>query len=428
MQFVQARPIAVPQIPRSSPASSGKAFFALVLALLTGLTLGQLTLLGGSSFEKSPARSAETTRTGLEFYDAVETYLVTRQTGELQRLVQPDFVDHLDGQPVTSGVGALLRQLETLRAFEARGRLSATLVSSSSDLVRFAVSMPPGTDATSRGLPFARRQGVAFSDTLRVADGRIVERWSNFQAPITTTPLASMVWDPPPASQILPAINRMTMLSGSSLTLQRGTAHVIVVESGSLTVTGTPRGAASSLPEFPSESSDQATPEPLVALPGLAVVAAGDSPYRVVNDGPAVARALLIRIVGSSDRPAPGTSQNDAGVQIESLSGAIALPNHKGNWTVEIGQATLAPGTIVPSHEVAGSELILVEQGALDADLGPCGQRCVQTIDGVGALFTEQGPVRTGEGISASAGATSTYRVAGSTPATLLIVTVAPAQ
>jgi hypothetical protein len=429
MQFVQARPVAVPQLPQRSAGASGRALIALVLALLTGLTLGQLTLLGGSSFEKSPGRSTEATRTGLEFYDAVETYLVSGQIGALQKLVQSDFIDHIDGQLATSGAEAFLHQLETLRAFDSRGRLTATPVSSSGDLVRFAVSVLPGAESTILGLPFAQPEVAAFSDTLRIAGGRVAERWSNFQAPIATTLLTSMVWDPPPASQMLPAINRMTMLSGSSLTLQLGTAHVIVVESGSLTITGTPRGAGSSLPEFPEESRRLEDAEPLIALPGLAVVAAGDGPYRVVNDGPVVTRALLIRIAGyshSGDRPETGTSHNDVGVQIETLAAAIVLPNHKGNWTIEIGRATLAPGTIIPAHEVAGSELILVEQGALDADLGACAQRCIQTIESAGAFAMEQTPLRAGQGISASDGATPAYRVASSTPATLLIVTVAP--
>ena len=195
---------------------------------------------------------------------------------------------------------------------------------------------------------------------------------------------------------------RMTMLRGSTMTFQLGTAHVILVESGSLTITETPRGAASSLPEFPSDSTDLTDAEPIVALPGSAVVATGNSPYRIVNEGPAVARALLIRIAGyalSTDRPAFGafgTSQNDVGVQIETLSAANALPNRKGDWTIEIGRATLAPGTTISAHEVAGSELILVEQGALDADLGTCAQRCVQTIEGAGALRHRAKPCASG--------------------------------
>ncbi len=106
-----------PQLPRRSAGASGRALFALGLALLTGLTLGQLTLLGGSSFEKPPDRATAAMRTGVEFYEAIDAYLATGQIGELQTLVQPDFVDHTDGQSSTIGFGALLSQLEVLRAF-----------------------------------------------------------------------------------------------------------------------------------------------------------------------------------------------------------------------------------------------------------------------------------------------------------------------
>ncbi len=409
--------------------------FALGLALLTGLTLGQLTLLGGSSFEKPPGRPTEATRTGMEFYDAIDVYLATGQTGELQTLVQPDFVDHIDGQSATIGFGALLSQLEVAARIRFRGRLTVTPISSSGDLVRLAVSIPPGADATILGLPVTQTEVSAFSDTLRIVDGRVAERWSDLQLPVTLTPLASTVWDPPPASQMLPAIKRMTALSGSTMTLQLGTAHVILVESGALTITESPRGAASSLPEFASDSTELADAQPLVALPGSVVVAAGNSPYRITNEGPAVARALLIRIAGyalSTDLPAVGaigTSQNDVGVQIETLSVANALPNRKGAWTIEIGRATFAPGTTIPTHEVAGSELIVVEQGALEAESRHHARNVASRRSrGAGAFAIEQTPIRAGQGISASDGATSAYRVAGSAPATLLIVTVAPAR
>jgi hypothetical protein len=76
---------------------------------------------------------------------------------------------------------------------------------------------------------------------------------------------------------------------------------------------------------------------------------------------------------------------------------------------------------------VTGSELIFVEQGVLDANLDSCAQRCIQTIESVRSFAMGQIPVRAGQGISASVGATSAYRVDGSAPATLLIVTVTPA-
>jgi hypothetical protein len=223
------------------------------------------------------------------------------------------------------------------------------------------------------------------------------------------------------------------MLGDSEMTLRLGAAHVIVVESGALTIEETPPGS-SSVPEFSSDSQGSPVAEPVVALPGLAVVATSHRRYRIANEGHSVASALLIRIAGQLlpvDQPgfgAFGTSQNDPGVQIDILSTAIELGNRAGPWKVEIGRATLAPGTVIPPHEVAGAELMLVEQGALDARLSACDQHCVQTIEGAGAFATDRAPVQAGQGISAGDGATTEYLVTGSTPATLLIVTVTPAR
>jgi hypothetical protein len=218
------------------------------------------------------------------------------------------------------------------------------------------------------------------------------------------------------------------------MTLELGTAHVIVVESGLLTITGTPRGAASSLPEFPVDPTALADAEPIVARPGSVVFAAGSSPYRIVNEGPTVASALFIRIAErapSTVRPAsgaPDTSQSQVMIQIDTLSAAVALPNRKDGWTIEIGRATLTTGTIIPAHDVAGSELIVVEQGVLGATLANCDRQCIRTVGGEGAIASEQQVLPAGHGISVSNGASSAYRIASSTPATLLIVTITPAQ
>jgi hypothetical protein len=153
--------------------------------------------------------------------------------------------------------------------------------------------------------------------------------------PVISTAITSTNWDPLAASQMPAAISRMTALSGSSMTLRLGTAHVILVESGSLAISKIPRGADPGLPEIPSDSPEIADSEPLISLPE-SVVVAGNNLFRIMNEGSGVAKALLMRIAGyPSPRTSPtygalGTSQNGAGVQIETLAAAIALPNQTG--------------------------------------------------------------------------------------------------
>jgi hypothetical protein len=433
MQREQTQSITGSALHRNRCGAPVRAFVSLALALLTGLTLGQMHLLGGEFIELSPGVSRETTRTGMDFYDSINAYLATGEPDRLRMLVQPDFVDHAAGDEAMPGIEAFLRQLDTLRAFDAGARLNATPLSVSGDIVRFTVSIAPGADAQVLGLPFAGIERFPASDAVQIADGRVAERWSDLQLPVAMTSLASIAWDPPAASQMLPAIERITMLSGSTLTFKVGTAHIIIVEQGELTIKEAAHAPVSRNPIVAPSSVQIARSDALVALPGSVVVAVSN-PYRVTNAGLGAASALLIRIAGyalPSDRPAFGafgTSRNDVGVQLETLSAAIALPNHKGDWTIEIGRATFATGTTVPAHEVAGSELIYVEQGTLETDHGACARHCVQTIEGARTFASDSGFLQVGHGFSASDRATTAYRVAGSTPATLLIVTVMPAR
>jgi len=414
---------------QNSSTTPGRVVVALALALLTGLTLGQMNLPIGETIEPSSSQSSSASQTGKEFYDAIDSYLTNGDASKLRTLVQPDFIDHTAGDPTAPGIEASLRHLDAMRSFDAGTRLKAIWVSASGDLARFAISIAPRPIDHALGAPINESTFSEGSETLRVTDGRVAERWSDRQSAVPVTSISSIAWDPPAASQTLPAIERVTMLSGSKLTLKIGTTHVIVVEKGALTIEGTAPGADDSNTEVASGATGS---WPMVARAGSTVVTTNNSPYRITNEGSGAASALLIRLAGfvlPGDDPvidAIGTSQNDVGVQIETLSAAIELPQHMGVWTVEIGRVMLPPGTIIPPHEVNGSELVYVERGALETDFGNCGNRCIQTIDGIGAFANDRRLCHAEHGLSASDGATIAYRVAGSTSASLLIVSLIP--
>ena len=111
MQSGISQTIAGPALHRHRSASPSRAILALALAVLTGLTLGQLSLPGGNLIEQSPPRSTQATQTGVDFYDAVDAYLATGQTATLRRLLHPDIVNHSDGQPATTGIEAFLDRI-----------------------------------------------------------------------------------------------------------------------------------------------------------------------------------------------------------------------------------------------------------------------------------------------------------------------------
>ena len=432
MQREQTQSITGSALHRNRCGAPVRAFVALALALLTGLTLGQMHLLGGEFIELSPGVSRETTRTGMDFYDSINAYLATGEPDRLRMLVQPDFVDHAAGDEAMPGIEAFLRQLDTLRAFDAGARLNATPVSVSGDIVRFTVSIAPGADAQVLGLPFAGIQRFPASDAVQIADGRVAERWSDLQLPVAMTSLASIAWDPPAASQMLPAIERITMLSGSTLTFKVGTAHIIIVEQGELTIKEAAHAPVSRNPIVAPSSVQIARSDALVALPGSVVVAVSN-PYRVTNAGLGAASALLIRIAGyalPSDRPAFGafgTSRNELGcssrpcplpspcqttrVTGRSRSGARRSPRERPfPHTRSLGRSSSM------SNRARWRPITEHARGiAFRRSRAP-------------GRSSDSGFLQVGHGFSASDRATTAYRVAGSTPATLLIVTVMPAR
>jgi hypothetical protein len=204
MHHQHMQPVAVASFPRPRLRAPGLAMAALALALLTGLALGQLQLLGGALIQPSPGGSSQAPSAGVEFYAAIDAYLATGETGRLRALTHPDFIDHTAGVPATPGIEAVLHQLDALQALDPGARLTVQPLSSSRDMARFAVSIAPSADARVLGLPLAQTETAVTSETLRIVDGRVAERWSDLQRPVASTSLASITWDPPAASQMLP--------------------------------------------------------------------------------------------------------------------------------------------------------------------------------------------------------------------------------
>ncbi len=199
--------------------TSGRArlsvIVALSLVLLTGLMLGQLDLLGSAIIGNAPATATRATLDGAAFYAAIDTYIATGQSGAVRALLRPDFIDHIDDGTKMLGFDPLLRRLDDIRAFFPESRFDAQPLSARGDIVHFAITLVSAKAGTVAGLPIAATGPIVASETLRTFEGRIVERWGGIQLPVANTPIVSIAWDLPPASQLLPAIQMVTMLAGS---------------------------------------------------------------------------------------------------------------------------------------------------------------------------------------------------------------------
>jgi hypothetical protein len=98
------------------------------------------------------------------------------------------------------------------------------------------------------------------------------------------------------------------------------------------------------------------------------------------------------------------------------------LPPDASALSMSLRRIRVTPGFVIPGHGAEGPRLLLVTDGDV----------AVKIRDGEAALLTDSGPkpgysgsvvLEPGEGISTFSGAEITYRAAGSSPSTIVLVT-----
>ena len=182
-------------------------------------------------------------------------------------------------------------------------------------------------------------------------------------------------------------------------------SHLVLVETGTLTIDGTPTQRASGM-------------DPLQVAPGSPVALSAQGSYSISNSGNVETTFLLLRMqlagVASEQFEAfwesGGFSQGISGRTV--LIAGSEMPSQKGLWTVSIVHVSLAQGMALAEHHVSGAELLLVEHGTIVAAGQRCASECVHMANGVSRVVGGDVVVEAGEGFAIQDAAVA-YRTLG---------------
>jgi predicted ester cyclase len=419
---------------------SGFLLVAFVLALVTSLAL----LRAGSDLGEVRASTGSTAADRdpvLRFYDAVNDVLRTGDAAPLADVVAADFVAHDAFAGTAQGRAGFAQQLLALRAVHPALQLAVEDVLLDGDRAIARLSAPGADRGAFLAIPLAGDAAAwEATDLLRLADGKVAERWGIGDPTARLQPLGSTPIEAPRTAEAGLALARFTVAPGASAIGSRDRAPVLfAVETGTLRFQGddlallaaaTPgNGADSELARTPSND--------FAASPGDRVLVPGAGGFTVQNDGPTPAVLLAVRLAPDRSHPervlgrvhVPGDGQYQRGwphgVSIEILADGFVDGLPPGPAAIAVGRATLAPETALALGSAAGPVLLAVEAGTLGLDTADGTARVRRGADGATDDLASAS-LAAGDGALIGAGTTTTIRNPGPEPLVLVLVSVAP--
>jgi predicted ester cyclase len=417
---------------RRAPRRSPLLLLACLLALATGLTLDRLSDLLAPA---APARTAPSpaalanTAVVRRFYAEVDAALATGDPAPLDATLASDFVDHAaaPGQPANrTGVS---QEVVALHAVFPTLRLVVTDLVAQGDEVVARVQAKQTDPPAFLGIPLPTDWAVwGLIDVFRIANDRIVERWSG-------NATAAFLQSFPPASLILPPIGPAFDIE--SVTIPPGGTGdspgtvgptLLWVEAGAPTVTLDSFYAPRAELTRAAGAPDAGTPA-AIAPGSTATLAAGDlvwledTHFTIRNPG-SVPAVVLAAVTTAATELFGGN--HTRGLSTQRLADIRGTALHPGPTVVAVGRATLAAGASLPVHRVTGIEVVADEAGT--ATLSMSG-------GAVGIRRAGRGPTRSspaeattlgaGDAALIEDGTTDEIRNVGDTPLSVLVVTIA---
>jgi predicted ester cyclase len=408
------------QIPAEAARTASRHLMtlAMVMALLTGLVVSQLFGVVGRPMDVAPSQHTErTARFALAYYDALNHALSSKDAGPLEALLGHDYIGHVPASGTLERRDALLDQIEDLRSTFPGTRLEAEVLSSSAHLVVVRVVLEASVRGKVLEIPLEQSAPQSSIEILRFEGSELVERWGAAWWPVVLEPLASIDYMPVAATVLQPRLERVTLHIDGRMSLMPNASHLVLVETGTLTVDGTHTQRASGIPPFQ-------------IIPGSPTALSAHGSYSISNSGNAETTFLLLRMQlarAKSEQFEAFWESGGFGEGIASRSVLIAgneTPSVKGVWTVSIVRLSLAPGIALAEHRIDGAELLVVEQGTIVVDGRSCTSRCAHTTDGAARVVSGDVVVDAQKGFAVQ-DASVAYRTLGESPATVLLIQIA---
>jgi hypothetical protein len=398
--------------------SKTTASTACMLALLTGLVIGQL-----ASFASQPAAlhapgspsSAHALVTARAFYDGLSQLL---QTGgrAIASTAAPGFIEHdPNGQPDRT-LPEMIDQLLATRATWPWLRVTVVSLDQSGSMVVARLSIHYGAARSIPGIPLPDVEPATVNDYLHVERAGVTDRWgANLEVPVATLALQTeLSWTG--ASLTTPAIVHLGLEPGRKTQLPLHGPALLWVESGTVQLDR----AGSDL-----DGTGHAAVEPIAAGEARVLQSAAPVVVRNVSSERAELWAFTVDVSAVAPATDGATAEStETTPQIAAytpLQLSSSMSDHSPR--VSITQVTLPPGASVLPHEPGIVEEIVVLDGAIELTVK--NGRALFTAENAGAQpIAGTSSISTGAGVSAKGDTSFGYRVSGGRPATLLIVHV----
>jgi predicted ester cyclase len=209
-----------------------------LLALATGLgLLGVAATLTQDSVTAVPATTADAATAVQRFYAAADLALQSGDATALHAAVAPGYVDHAASSASRPGITGYVQVLAELRAAcpDCRLVVEELVVGHDQAAVRLAVqgNRHPDHDASGDGVSLT----WSALDVLRIAGGRVAERWSQGDALPRIDSLVADASAEPPAETAESQVSRFILRPGAGLPpMTAAGATELVVEEGALAV------------------------------------------------------------------------------------------------------------------------------------------------------------------------------------------------
>lgn len=398
------------------------ATIVAILALLTGLVLGQIGSLAVPRSQTAPSVSAVSEQdlaTARAFYDELNRFIATGERG-VESMLALDFVDYTDSFPNGRNAAQFMTAWSAIGSFLPQLQLEAVDLQGRGALIAVRLDVHPGPSVAIPGLSVTAPAAGSVVEFLRIEHAMVAERWGAGDRLPGMAVTLDADFDRTGPSLSGPVIQRLSLPAGQEVALSGTGTVVLRVISGELRL-------------------DRAAVDPQRVTHPISDPATSGQ-FRIVD----VIDTLLIRNLSQTateffafslhglypieaSPSGAATAVATPGIEVTALSYMPIELNGSSNkhLRLSVTEVILPAGSWVAPHTPAIVEEIVVLDGALEASVHS-GRALVTLANGQAQPFDGFETASAGQGFSASSVATLGYRVASAQPATLLIMTIEP--
>jgi hypothetical protein len=399
------------------------AAISTLLALLTGLVLGQLGTLAVPRFQSAAPVSSVSTQdleTARSFYEKLNRFLATGDR-TVESLLALDFVDHADSSSSIRNAEQFMVGWSAIRALLPQFQFEVVGLQETGTVIAVRLRADPGAASSIPGMPLTIPTPNSMVEFLRIDRSKVAERWSSDPQWPAMTRAVQVDFGRSGPDQSGPAIQHFSLPTGQKVELSGNDTVALLVTSGTLRLNRV--GVDENGESHPA--SDE------LASGQIRVVSVKDKLF-LRNPSGATTEFLAFGLYAllSTEASLSDRASGDANPPI-AVTTLAYLPlrldgSSADRLRLSVAEITLPAGASVPPHTPNVVEQIVVLDGVLEASL-QTGRALVSSGNGLAQPFEGTETASTGQGLSASSIATISYQVATTQPATLLIMTIEPA-